>query len=200
MKCLGLISSLLLTALLAFPQAGMAYEEDFSSDPNFTIYGGYVPEPEEIFEWAAGEELYRLYLKETTTPVMKYACSPEFEAIQNQSFHLQIDFEVFETSYGFPVAIRFMAYGDPISPGITIAHRGAHNPIVTVADGQNVYEPTNAFPVGVWHRVEIDYAECTQTANIRITEVVSGNIYAEWLDVPFDPPSISGGVIVKSCV
>lgn len=188
---------LILVAILSgSPAFGVIYEEDFSTDPGFTICNGYLPSPEEVFEWDATNGEYDLRLEETYEPTPKFACSPTFDMVADVDFHVSVEFVMTESSYGFPLAIRLTDGSHPTTGGITIAYRGSHNPYVTLSDGaENVYWPTTTFPLNAWHQVGIDYHAASHTADLRIVEVETGAVYAEWIDVPFEPEGFSAVVL-----
>ena len=171
------------------------YDENFSSEPGFTVYEDYVPQSGEYFDWNGAD--YEVRLAETTDSVQKFAVSPAFTTI-TESFEISIDINVFESSFGFPIGIRFSMSDDLLGQALVVGFRGGHNPWLTVGDGAgNVYPsgPGDPFPYNVWHRVEISYDSSRGTATIQITEIDSGEVYASWTDVSFSPTGFDRVVV-----
>jgi hypothetical protein len=156
------------------------YDEDFSSDPNFTLPPDYGDG--DIYEWDPINEIYRVRIFERDD-AYKWAHSPEFEWVENTSFEIQFDLKLIETSWGMQVGIKFFNSVVPDgASALHIWHKGSHDPRFAGHFGQTGFASENT-----WYTFKINYDHSAGMADFLVTERETQNMFYENLGMAFNP-------------
>lgn len=168
----------------------VVYEEDFSTDPNFTEY--YTPTSSEYFAWDDG--VYKVRISDASD-VHKYALSPQFSKVEAVSFTVRVDINRRYVSYGQGIGVRFfdsaLGYEQRF---LSIHHKGStekpSSKKIRIGDAEGSAENVYWSPVtspDIWYRVTISYHAVSNTADIEIVERDTSLLFYQETDVPFNP-------------
>lgn len=186
-----LSSSIFITGFLLVSTSIMAqttvYQEDFASDPGYTI-PYYTPVSGEYFQWNSIDETYEVRIKEKHGGILKWAYSPAFELIGEESFEISVDLKLIETSFGMPIGIAFCKDGDQPESKMWIRVSSSNDRTIQIADGTgNLHESPDWVDFDKWYTVKVIYYSETGTVDINVTETSGGNVFWQMTGGTFNP-------------
>lgn len=164
----------------------MVYSEDFSSSPSYNLV--YTPSGDEYLSWDPTKEVYKARVKDGYG-VSKFAVSPKFPEVENQSFKIEADINKQYVSFGQAIRLRFFESSIGVHEGraLDIKFTGSQDPWIAISTGGGTKYRTPETSQDVWYSVQIDYDNISGTADIQIKERKSENIFYERRGVPFGP-------------
>ena len=162
-------------------RGGGAYDEDFSTDPNYTVsYSGNTEDKAEA-EWDTDQENYYARVKDQTSDWWSVGISPSFEKLYpaEDSFKLSFRFNPVEPDWGHYPGI-YLVDSESYNPGDNLRDEAkvAAKFSINWADntykkfvfgrGDNRYRSPTIPNENEWYKVAIDYDGSTGTTNLKI--------------------------------
>ncbi len=168
------------------PIAELVYFEDFSGEPIFTFYEGIG---DHRFQWNESAGIYEIEHIYDEQNIHRYAITPQFQRMVNQSFVVQVDLNTKYMTWGQHMAICF-GEEDALVPGgpDNLWHISSNwDSSYSFNDGLANLWVTPAADKNKWYSFRFYFDYSTKTVDLLVTERDTGTIFYENNGVPFDP-------------
>lgn len=177
-------------------EAGVVYSEDFSSDPNYTIYNPNARSGDS-WQWlsVAGTYSATIYEAQSNAQTPKFALSSQFSRVENQSFSISLDMKPVHSSWGMWAQIKLIdtnrwnpagTLGMSIVSDYDVNHGGY---TFGIGDGvaheaPGLYHNHQSIDSSAFYHFSVDYNALTSTVDILINDAL-GSIFYQSLDIPW---------------